>query len=195
MDTTARREQRVTETLARVRGLLPGEPDGRAPLEEALRVLIELAAERELWGEGDFPPPEGEERQARYLINEDPDRRYALYLNVMRPGKRIPPHNHTTWACVAAVNGIEHNELYVRLDDGAQPGRARVEPAGALDVGPGGGVALLGDDIHAVEIRGEQVIRHLHLYGRALETLTGRLTFDPDSGTCRPMAVGVQTRR
>ncbi len=181
--------------LQRVRGFARGGEVNRAALAPILEEVKALAERREFWSEARFPGPDLEERQARYLISEDEDKRFALYLNVMRPGKRVPPHNHTTWACVAGVEGEEHNFIYRRLDDGSEPGRAQVEQVEMCVIGAGGGIAQLGDDIHSVEIRGEQPIRHLHLYGRALDTLTERLTFDEQSGTCRVMEIGVQTRR
>lgn len=157
--------------------------------------LRDIAGRAELWSEDQFPAPAEDSKQARYLIAEDQDHRFALYLNVMRPGKRIRPHNHTTWACVAAVEGAELNTLWERMDDGSKPGRATLEKVRDVSIEPGRAIGMLPDDIHSVFIPGDRVIRHLHFYGRAVETLSDRVMFNPDAGTCWTMDVGVQTQR
>ncbi|WP_028536421.1 cysteine dioxygenase family protein [Paludibacterium yongneupense] len=195
MSYASERQQAVTAALADIREIAGAASPTRERVEHILTRLLELARTEAWWADREFPAPLAEERQARYLISEQPDQSFALYLNVMLPGKTITPHNHTTWAAIAAVEGVEFNHLYRRIDDGSQSGVAVLEHARTLEVGPGQGVALLPDDIHAVEIRGETPIRHLHLYGRSLETLTGRLAFDLEHGRCAPMAIGVATRR
>jgi predicted metal-dependent enzyme (double-stranded beta helix superfamily) len=195
MSIAQERQAAVGETIQYIRNLVAKDGVTRAALADVLSKVEDLASRAELWDEADYPPPEAGERQARYLIAEDADQTYALYLNVMRPGKRIPPHNHTTWACVAGVSGIEVNDVYVRTDDGSQPGVGTLEHSHTVEVGPRRGIALLPDDIHSVEIRGDDVIRHLHMYGRSLETLTERLAFDLETGRYHVMNVGVQTRR
>ena len=192
---SGQRASLVEAELARIKEIVANSELDRAALAQMLEPLKRLAAWRGLWGEADYPPPEPGVRHARYLIREDADRGYALYLNVMRRGNRTPIHNHTTWACIAAVEGREHNYLYRRMDDGATPGYAEVAEDGVVMVQPGGGIALMPDDIHAVEIRDDEIIRHLHLYGRALETLSERVAFDPAARTCKKMGIGVQTRR
>jgi predicted metal-dependent enzyme (double-stranded beta helix superfamily) len=189
------REPKVEELIRFAKAAVAEGGVTRPTLARVLERLRGLAAERGLWSAERFPPPPEGERQARYLVHEEPDRSFALYLNVMRPGKRIPPHNHTTWACIAAVEGCEHNYLYDRLDDGSVEGRADIRERELVEVDPARGIALMPEDVHSVEIRGERPIRHLHFYGRALETLSERDSFDAAAGTRQRMVMSVPTQR
>jgi predicted metal-dependent enzyme (double-stranded beta helix superfamily) len=195
MSVAERRQAAVASAIADVKGIIANRPVDRPTAARVLEVLKGLAAQPELWPAADFPAPGEDTRQARYLVTEDPDSTFALYLNTMLPGRKIPPHNHTTWACIAGIEGEEHNTVYERVDDRSREGHAELRKQEMVVVAAGSGIAMLPEDIHSVDIVGERPIRHLHLYGRALETLSERVTYDIEAKTVKPMPIGVQTRR
>ena len=187
------REQLANALIAETQAICgEGEID-REKLQAISEKLEALAARKEIWSADDFPDPPPGEVQHRYRVAHADDDGITLYMNVLRPGKKTSPHNHTTWACVAAVEGIEHNILYSRTDDGSVDGKASLQQQETIPLAPGGSVALMPEDIHHIEVRGDDVIRHLHFYGRPLETLSERKAFDMGNGTYKIMDVGVKT--
>src|SRR5690606_26761475 len=117
-DLSTMRADAVQGTISNIRQILDDQVLDREKLARVMDQLVALAGQTELWTTSNFAEPQGEARQNRYLIHEEPDHSYALYLNIMLPGKKIVPHNHTTWACIAAVQGVENNFVYRRTDDG-----------------------------------------------------------------------------
>ncbi len=188
------RSEMAQDLLAQSKSILAEGPLDPARLNRIKGALSKLSERSELWSETDFPSPSLEEKQNRFQIAQDANSGLTLYLNVMRPGKKIPPHNHATWACVAAVEGVETNRLYERLDDRSIPGKAELRETAVVELKPGNALAMGPDDIHSVVIGGDSVIRHLHFYGQPLETLSGRISYDLDAGTCRTMDIGVKTK-
>jgi predicted metal-dependent enzyme (double-stranded beta helix superfamily) len=122
-----------------------------------------------------------------YKIAEDPTRGFALYLKVACPGEKVLPHNHMTWACIAAVEGREDSILYRREDRGSGPGQASLTETRRVVVEPGRGIAFMPDDIHSTANPGPDTARHLHFYGQAVEALTTRLQFNLETQTASTM--------
>jgi predicted metal-dependent enzyme (double-stranded beta helix superfamily) len=189
------RQEQVARLIAHSKSILGGHPPTRGALAEIAANLELLAAQRHLWSEAEYRSPTEAERQRRYLVTEEPDHSFALYLSVMCRGRRVPPHNHTTWACIAAIEGCEQNFLYERLDDGSEPGRAQLRESAQIRVEPGRSITLMPDDIHSVANLEAPMIRHIHFYGRALEVLDQRLIFDVAAGTCKTMVMEIPSTR
>ncbi len=186
---STQRRQAVDAALDDVRRLIAhGTPD-RAALDAITARLEALAAHKALFSRADFPPPAqtaGVGASTRYRLNpDDGDAGLALYLNSINPGKTTAPHDHTTWAVIVAVEGQEVNRLYERTDDRSDPTRAQIRLAREVTVQPGTSIAFLGDDVHSIAVVGTEPTLHFHLYGQPLETLTGRVAIDPDTGAVK----------
>lgn len=147
-------------------------------LEKIGGLLASLASRAELFPQDEFPlGGDG----GIYRLSEDPDHRFALYASAGGAGKKVPPHNHTTWAIIAGVHGAERNVVYERLDNGAQEGvvQLREAPAKEKTLRRGDVICYLPDDFHHIETpAGSGDALHLHFYGLSLEHLPDRVSVD-----------------
>jgi len=186
-DVNAARAAAVAAAIHRIREIQRSQGVTRPALAAIREELLTLAAQEQLFPTAEFPPPPaGEKGARRYLLQEDGDNRFALYLNALNPGNETKPHDHTTWAVVVAVEGQELNKVYERLDDGSDPARCDLRIREEIMVEPGRGICLMPEDIHSIHTTGGVPTRHLHMYGLALEKLDARKAYDPESGTVKP---------
>ena len=156
-----------------------------ANLDKIGGLLSSLASRADLFPQDEFPlGAEG----GIYRLSEDPDNRFALYASAGGPGKKVPPHNHTTWAIIAGVHGAERNVVYERLDNGAQENvvQLREAPSKEKTLKRGDVITFLPDDFHHIETPvGSGNALHLHFYGLSLEHLPNRQTVDMKTGTAK----------
>jgi len=186
-DVSAARAAAIASTIDRIRAIEATEGVTRPALEKIRAELLALAAQEHLFPSATFPPPpNGEKGSNRYLLQQDPGNRFALYMNALNPGNATKPHDHTTWAVVVAVDGQELNKVYERTDDGANPDKASLRVREEILVEPGRGICLMPEDIHSIHTTGDRPTRHLHMYGLALEKLDNRKGYDPDTGEVVP---------
>lgn len=181
MTATDRREQAVRELIGRVRAIEARQGVNRAALEAIKAELIGLATRSELFPREHFRNTPGRPGTI-YHLAEDADGRFALYGSAGVPGKAQPPHDHTTWATIAGVYGDEHNVFYECPDRDRVPGEGTLRKVGELTVKKGTACALMPTDFHTIEVTSAEDSLHLHLYGKTLEDLPGRVTFPSSAG-------------
>lgn len=174
----------VARHVARIRQLERDEGVNRETLSKIRAELVALAADPELFPPEDFPlGPDGE--NMIYRLSEDEGGRFALYMSTGSTGKETPPHDHTTWAVIVGVRGLEHNRLYRRTDDASRPGFGTVEAVQEVTVEHGTGVCLMPEDIHSIHLEGAPPTLHLHMYGLGIDRLDRRVAYNQEDGTYR----------
>ena len=173
MDRTEQRRRTVAEAVADIRAIEAREGVTREGLARIRERLITLAAQTELFGPDDFPPPStgDSRRSALYRLSEDADHRFALYANASHGGYGTPAHDHTTWAVIVGVTGAELNKLYEPTQEGG------VREKGAFTVRAGSGVAFMPTDLHSIHI--DAPLINFHMYGLGLEQLHSRRYYKP----------------
>ena len=139
--------------------------------------LLALCSQRHLFPRSDFPVPDENQIEWFYLVYEDEQGEYALYINSALPCQTYRPHNHGgSWAIIAAVEGEEKHGLYRALNDDS------VELVNEIVVKPGTAVSMLEDGIHSIAAQGDEPLLHLHFYGTSFPKQGQRIEYDLDTG-------------
>jgi predicted metal-dependent enzyme (double-stranded beta helix superfamily) len=172
-DRAIERKREIERAVADVRAIERAGGVTRETLEKIKQRLMRLAARQDLFTARDYPPPQpgGKRNSCLYRVAEDPDHRFALYVNSSDGNYGTPAHNHTTWAVIVGVSGEELNRFYERADNA-------VREKGNAVVKQGTGVAFMPEDLHSIHISAPLI--NFHMYGLALEQLNQREYYKAD---------------
>jgi predicted metal-dependent enzyme (double-stranded beta helix superfamily) len=166
------RKSAISLAVEDIRAIERRDGVNRESLEKIKQRLIRLARP-DLFPASDFPPPApgGKLKSCLYRVAEDPDHRFALYVNASLGGHSTPAHNHTTWAVIVGVTGEELNRFYDRTTDAPRQN-------GEYVVKQGTGVCFMPEDLHSIHIQAPLV--NFHMYGLALDHLHSREYYKAD---------------
>ena len=183
------RDAAVAAVMADVRAIEAADGVTRASVDKMQAELIPLTKRADLFSEEVFPnPPEGQPARL-YLLSEDADGLFPIYLTCANPGGAVRPHNHGTWAVVAGVSGVEENAYFDRASGGDAPGPSTLAQREVVQVRAGESTGMLPNDVHSVATPGTVPRRHFHMYGLSLERLPKRLAWDVEKGECAYMEI------
>lgn len=128
-----------------------------------------------------------------HVLHEKADHSLAVLAVCWLPHRGAPPHDHGTWAVVAAVDGPERNEFFERADDRSRPGYAELRKVGEKVFQAGEVVGMPAGVIHSIWNDTEATTLSLHIYGMH-PNFTERSQFDVENKTEMPFKVAVVQR-
>ena len=154
-------------------------------LNRVKKALMNLCAQSHLFPRSDFPVPDKRQKERCFLIHEDDNGDFALYVNSALPTQTYRPHNHGgSWAVIAAVEGEEKHGLYQEVTPDT------VKLVNEMVVKPGTAVSMLEDGIHSICAQGDQPLLHLHFYGKSFARQGERTEYDLELGIAEHLVMG-----
>ena len=176
MSVKQEREQAIKSSIGRVRQILAGGENVES-INLAKLELIDLCSKSYLFPRSDFPVPDEKQVERFFLVHEDDNGEYALYVNSALPCQTYRPHDHGgSWAIIAAIEGEEKHGLY------RETSANNVELVNEIVVKPGTAVSMLADGIHSIAAQGETPLLHLHFYGKSFSNQGERAEYDLERG-------------
>ncbi len=153
-------------------------------LREAVPFLARLADNPTFLNERVLPllqeAREVEDWYVAYSCNGQDDS-YSLQVFAWPPGTRTQIHDHTSWGAYCCIAGSVLEERYERLDDGSQPGHAKLKKVWQLSWSREDGASTVlpyEGGIHRVGNPGDGPAVSVHLYGPRIGEVDGR-DYDP----------------
>lgn len=128
---------------------------------------------------------------ASWLLYRAGDGSLSLFSLVVPPDASTPVHDHLAWGLVGLYVGKQEEEVYQRMDDGSQPGVARLLLTTRHRLEPGDFYELLppAGDIHRVKTTSTNASVSIHLLGCDAGCIL-RHTFDPAASTMQEFRSG-----
>ncbi|MDG1441091.1 MAG: cysteine dioxygenase family protein [Pseudomonadales bacterium] len=182
-DLAAQRKKLVSTSMDQIKSIIKSKGVNRAALEEVKGIVISMTEETKMFGDSEFPTPTPAEIAKIYLLSDEDDGDFSLYLISVLPVGPSPIHDHGTFAVIAGLDGDEENTIYKRLDDGSVEGKASLEIDRKVTLKSGDTIAFMPEDIHRICVVSEKPTRHFHLYGKGFEQQSNRLEFNIEDGT------------
>ncbi|PYR60583.1 MAG: hypothetical protein DMF91_11900 [Acidobacteria bacterium] len=179
-------------------GFLVDAPEIRALVDETRRLMKTISSDAERvealrpafarllaadgWLPNDCARADDKSRMGggigQYALYRAEDGSLCVFSLVVPAGAATPVHDHLAWGLVGIYRGTQDETVYRRVDDGAEPGRAR------QTLGPGEFYTLLPptDDIHYVKTISDTPSISIHLLANDTACVW-RHRFEPAKGT------------
>lgn len=168
------------EFVADVRRTLKAGDDPKQ-IETVRRQLARLLANADFVEETCGPKA----RPGLHRIHVDPELGFEVLAYVNEKPRRSPPHDHgASWAVYGQAVSYTDMTEYRRVDDGAQPGKAKLEETRRYRLNPGEVGVFLCRDIHAIDYPAES--RFVRVTGTNLDRIE-RNAYDLATGEVRQM--------
>jgi predicted metal-dependent enzyme (double-stranded beta helix superfamily) len=154
--------------------------------QEVGERLVRLSERDDLTSQGAINGPSDASFNSYLLWREAPH--LTVVLVEFEPYYRSPIHEHGDhWVVAAGYHGADRWDVYERLDDGSEPGKADLELVDQPVVRPGSWCALPPPprSIHSHNNMVEGFTSELIFSAVAPLPKMERLHFDLDEGTCR----------
>jgi predicted metal-dependent enzyme (double-stranded beta helix superfamily) len=164
MTTLTERTTAWRDAAARVHAIeVSGRPEADR-LSDIRDVLVDLAAQPEVFPPSAFPRAEGSSG-GLYRLAHAPDGRGGIYVSLGFTGRGGgQPHTHASWAAVVGVSGgTETNFIYEKTAADS------FDLKDTVVVGPGDAILLPTGAYHTIEVVSDTPVLHVHAYGERAE--------------------------